>query len=244
MINQPHIFVLSLSDCVERRAPLLKQLQGFGLRYEVWDAIDGRHGLPAEYEVDIDRAASRRRLQRDMSDPEFACALSHRAIQQDIISRNLQGALILEDDAVLAEDFPDILPHLNGPTHDLVLLYHNGGYARQQTISLTDRYTAQRVTQHPDCNAAYYVTRKGAAQLVRAATAVSYVADWPTDLSRMNAFAIMPRPVLAPVADPTQSDIELSRRQMKRNQENKNKRFLRASYWRRKWIRLTSVRLL
>jgi len=244
MINQPHIFVLSLSDCVERRAPLLKQLQGFGLRYEVWDAIDGRRGLSAEYEGDIDRPTSRKRLQRDMSDPEFACALSHRALQQDIISRDLPGALILEDDAVLAEDFPDILPHLDDPARDLVLLFHNKGYVRRRTIPLTGRYNAQRVTLHPDGNGAYYVSRSGAAQMFRAATPVSHVADWPADLSRMNAFAVLPRPVLTPVADPRQSDIELSRRQMERNREDKNKRFLRVSYWRRKWIRLTSVRLL
>lgn len=103
------IFVLTLPGDEERRAPLLRRLDGFGLDYELFMGVDGRAGLPDDYRGMVDPDAARDRLGYSMTDGEFACALSHRAIYARLCDDNLPGAIILEDDAQLADGFADFI---------------------------------------------------------------------------------------------------------------------------------------
>ncbi|MBI1495409.1 glycosyltransferase family 25 protein [Halocynthiibacter styelae] len=244
MIQQPYIYILSLTDSEKRRAPLILQLESMGLEYSVWDAIDGRQGLPEKYESLIDREQSKKRMGRNMSDAEFACALSHRAMQQDVLNRNLPGALILEDDAVLTESFNDILSLLPLKGHDITLLHHKGGHARRRTTPISPKHKAQRITLFPNSAAAYYITRTGAARMVAASTPVSYVADWPLDLSLINSFVLQPCPVQPPEATEANSAIEKSRINMKKLRYRNLQRFLDRSYWKRKYLKLISKKLI
>lgn len=52
----PNVFILTLEDAVARRARLIAEFEVRGIPYEIWHAIDGRMGLPPEYEAMIDRA--------------------------------------------------------------------------------------------------------------------------------------------------------------------------------------------
>ena len=71
----PHIFVLTLEGAEHRRRTLMKQLDDQGLSYELFFGIDGRNGLPEEYEKLIDCQSAQETLGRPMGDAEFACAL-------------------------------------------------------------------------------------------------------------------------------------------------------------------------
>lgn len=71
----PPVFILSLEDASERRAPLINAFETRNVPYEIWHAIDGRNGLPPEYESMIDRPAARKNIGREMGNAEFACAL-------------------------------------------------------------------------------------------------------------------------------------------------------------------------
>ena len=99
------LFVISLIDAHERRQRMAEQMARHGLSYEIIDAIDGRQGLPPEYEHKIDRMAARDYMCRDMTDGEFACALSHQMIYERIVHDALPGAIVLEDDAILTSSF-------------------------------------------------------------------------------------------------------------------------------------------
>ena len=87
------VFVLSLPDCHDRRARVSAALDGLGLPFEFVDAVDGRRGLPPEYESQIDRPLAQKKG-GILSDAEFACALSHINIYRRIVSENIDYALV------------------------------------------------------------------------------------------------------------------------------------------------------
>lgn len=95
------VLVISLPDEVQRRSAIAAQLAALSIPFEFVDAIDGRSGLPAEFEARIDRARTQRVLGRPMSEAEYACALSHMRVYERIVAEKLAGAIVLEDDAIV-----------------------------------------------------------------------------------------------------------------------------------------------
>lgn len=104
------VFVISLPDCKGRREKIAASLDDLGIKFEFVDAVDGREGLPPEYEVQIDREAARK-AGRIMCDAEFACALSHIKVYRRIVADNIDHAVVLEDDAIPT---PQLAEYLSG----------------------------------------------------------------------------------------------------------------------------------
>ena len=108
------IFIINLTNAVERRHFQEKQLQQLGLEYTIFPAINTDN---------IDKKTYQKHYydwQRPMLKTEVACYFSHRRIWQDIINNN-QAALILEDDVLLSGNTPEILIELENLTQvDLV----------------------------------------------------------------------------------------------------------------------------
>ena len=133
---KPHIFVLTLAGAEDRRGPLVKQLDDQRLSYELFFGIDGRSGLPAEYENLIDRQSAQENLGRPMSDPEFACAPSHNKIYHKIIEREISCAIILENDITISDQ---LVPFFYNPHLDVLCLAYNAekGFAISQNLMIT-----------------------------------------------------------------------------------------------------------
>ena len=126
-------FVISLSDCINRRRRISRSLSDIGLQFEFFDAVDGRNGLDEESERQIDRDASRRLEGRILSNAEFACALSHINVYRKIIADTIPYALILEDDITARPSLIDFLEDKHYQDADLTQLYstHNRFYVRR-----------------------------------------------------------------------------------------------------------------
>jgi len=101
-------FVISLPDCTARRAAIRRRLHGLGIPFGFLDAVDGRQGLPPEYESQIDRVATHR-LGRLLADADYACALSHIKAYRRIVAAGIPHALVLEDDALPEAALPTYL---------------------------------------------------------------------------------------------------------------------------------------
>lgn len=187
------IFVLTLPGDDDRRAPLMAQLAEAGLRAELVFGVDGRRGLPTCCETQIDRAAARTSLGREMTDGEFACALSHRAIYQTILDANLGGAIILEDDAILLPGFADLVRETRLGSLPLVLIDYAYGRAIRFSRRRLDTVTLHRVAFSCTMANAYFINRMGAVGLLRAATPVSHPADWPCCLHGLGAWMVSQR---------------------------------------------------
>ncbi|WP_347137583.1 glycosyltransferase family 25 protein [Paracoccus sp. SSK6] len=188
------ILVLTLAGDEGRRAPLVAALDSAGLSHELVEGIDARKGLPAQYEAMVDREHARQALRRPMSDGEFACALSHRAIHQMILDRNLPGAIVLEDDALLDRHFADFVRAGLYRDVPMALIYHN--FARALPFvrrSVGSFAVMRRVANKATGAMAYTLRADAAARLVQAATPVRRQADWPCDLYGLGAWFLVPR---------------------------------------------------
>jgi glycosyl transferase family 25 len=103
-------FVINLKSNPERRSFMAGQLERLGIEYEFVEAIVGleRCGDPRWNAPE----RSRREISRELRPGEVGCALSHAAVYDEIVSRGLPWAFILEDDATLHEDVPLVLRKL------------------------------------------------------------------------------------------------------------------------------------
>lgn len=239
--------MLTLQDAGARRAALCARLDGFGLDYELFFGIDGRNGLPARWEAHVDRAAAAARMRRRMTDGELACALSHQQIYRTIVERDLPAAVILEDDALIGPAFDAFLRMEDPEREDLLMLDHSAGRLYPFRWRRTpDGRRAYRFGRTPDLTTGYLLTYAGARWIRTRSQPVAGVADWPCDISQMNAAALVPRLVDHPAASQNYSVLATHRDDSRRHRLESAKspsRRLTAAYWKRKWMKLRTVRL-
>lgn len=212
------IFVVSLDDAEARRARLVAQLEAFGLGFEIVSAIDGRKGLAERYEAMIDRAATRDNLGRDMSDAEYACALSHHFLYRRVRDDGLAGAVVLEDDAILLPQFAEFMAFAAYETAELIALDH--WFARVWRFSgarLTETVRTGRLSLLPWLTTGYSISAAGCAFMIENSLPISRTADWPCDIRRIGARAAFPRIVDHNPIEPDGSVMEKQRRALRRN---------------------------
>ena len=82
------------------------QLDALRMPFTRVPAVDGRL---VSAEAKLDRRRYRRRHGRDVRPGEIGCYLSHLAAMQAFLATDAEHALILEDDATLLPDLPDVL---------------------------------------------------------------------------------------------------------------------------------------
>jgi glycosyl transferase family 25 len=235
---QPPVIILSLTDAVERRKPLIDSLRTNGITFETWDAVDGRNGLSPEYDTMIDRPAACAHMNRELGNAEFACALSHHFIYREILERDLDMAVILEDDAIVDRPFFEFMAVIHKPDCDLLLLDHMRARVRRMgALKINRNTTAYRCASVPWLTTGYLITRSGARMLVEQSLPISAAADWPIDITQMQAYAISPRVVDHPDMITGASDIRQDRPEVTpltvRRKRRSIARVFRRSYWRK-----------
>lgn len=238
------IFILSLEKDAERRQALLGALGNLGLDFEVMIGIDGRSGLNPRHEAMIDRAAAGARVGRMLSDGEFACALSHRSIQEAVLSRGLEGAVILEDDAIVDERFARFMEQRKYLEADMILLDHGAGRFWPGATQFFDEIRAYRVAIQGSRATGYSISREAARHLVAKATPVAGLADWPCDILPLEPLALYPRVVGRPPDPVDGSNLYHSRTRLQNTREHPGLwRFASAGYWRRWLLKRRSITL-
>lgn len=135
------VFVISLPQAVERRSFMKAQLEKLYLSFEFFDAFIGKDYAdnPAYYNEKKALKAEGRKLRTG----EVGCALSHNAVYRLIVEKKLPYALILEDDAILSTDLPEVLekllPHLQGPR--IIQLERCDLYKKSTALPLVKGYS-------------------------------------------------------------------------------------------------------
>jgi glycosyl transferase family 25 len=207
------ILIVSLRDASARRAGIAAQMKAAGLPFEFVDAVDGRSGLPAAWEAKVDRLGTVTKHGYGMSDGEFACALSHQLIYRKILDEGLQGAVVLEDDAILTPMFAGF--------------YRNRGYRTARFIQLFC-YSARiwrgpgcpaaaaatrlyRLAQNPFASVGYSLSRSAAEYFANHSFPIRDRADWPIDLTQLGALLTVPSIIRHPTPNPAQSSLAADR---------------------------------
>ena len=238
--SQTPIFVVTLPGDDARRAPLLAQLDQMGLDCELLFGVDGRAGLPPEYEDMVDRERARRKYRRDLSDGELACALSHLNVYREIVRRDLQAAIVLEDDAILTRSFAELMTTNPVGPGDLVLFYHSHArVARLGALELLSGIWARRLLL-PACGAtAYLIARNAAETLQGGEEPVSDVADWPQCADGLEAWVLEPQIVEHPEQGEGASHLRAGRGSVR----SSPCRFFRRDFWRRWFLKRRAQRI-
>lgn len=102
------VFVISLASSSDRRDKIAARLDKLGMEYEFVDGIDLR-GADISSHPDYDGARRRLFFGCDLQPGELGCLLSHRKVYQIMVSRHIPHALVLEDDAGLEDELPDVV---------------------------------------------------------------------------------------------------------------------------------------
>ena len=131
------IFVINLKEDIERRQSITKCLKELHLDFEIFNAIKGkdidRPNNPLVYDKDEclvkHNFLSKTVMRGKLSDGELGCALSHLGVYQEIVKRNLPGAIILEDDFIPSCDLNAVFSaaYKVVPQADIISGYPLGG---------------------------------------------------------------------------------------------------------------------
>jgi glycosyl transferase, family 25 len=97
------IFLINLDRSPNRLALMRAQANASGLRFERVPAIDGTKELPTWATVQF--LSPHGRVRAGLSEGEVGCYASHLLVFSKIIERRLEAAIVLEDDAVLDDEF-------------------------------------------------------------------------------------------------------------------------------------------
>ncbi|MCB1720767.1 MAG: glycosyltransferase family 25 protein [Alphaproteobacteria bacterium] len=192
-------FIISLSEETARREAMSAHLEERGFNFEFFDAVDGRQMNVLNHP---DYNAPRRRAAhgRDLKPGELGCFLSHRNFYRFMLEKELDYALLLEDDARLAPETKDTLEALINKNidFDIIRLLGSPKVARGKHRKITPLYKdfhLVRLRTAPGGAHATLISRQGAEKLVRACQKFAFPIDtvlgrgWETGV---NALSIQP----------------------------------------------------
>lgn len=184
---------------VERMASMTSQLGGLGLPFERIEAVDGRK-LTAQQRGQLYSDLWYRLFHgAPMSNGNLGCSLSHRKIYGIMVQRNLDWAIILEDDAVFDPDFAKMADEIEKSTRafDMVQLF---SFRQPKTVvGEVGKGQLQIMTygNHHSSTAAYALRLAGAKKLLTLPK-VRTMPDrwcWMSAMTGLKCCAIYPYPV-------------------------------------------------
>ncbi|XP_071180595.1 glycosyltransferase 25 family member-like [Mytilus edulis] len=168
------IYIVHLKRRTERRQRMEKAADAMKLDFTYFHAVDGRNLNTEKLDklgVQILQGYSDIYQNRNMTYGEIGCALTHYYILEDMVVKNYQRVLILEDDAQfvpmfrkqLSRSFADIEEFV--PDWDLLFL------GRKPMNATADKYVdGTHFAMWPDFSywaLAYAITRKGAKKILK-----------------------------------------------------------------------------
>lgn len=164
-------FIINLAERSDRKNFMQDQLNKLNLNYQFIEAIDGRKLSDDEInKVTLNFADSY------LTKGEIGCALSHLKVYKKMVNENIDIALVLEDDAILANDLSSTLREINAIDNkqkpNIYLLSRADSFIKNQKIS-------NNIYRIKDASAAhgYIINIKAAKNLISQLHPIRYEAD-------------------------------------------------------------------
>jgi GR25 family glycosyltransferase involved in LPS biosynthesis len=127
--NDLDIYVINLEIRLRKQQYMESQLNKYNFKYNIFQAIDGsKLNLDALYKSNIiDKEKSLHMMHRYLRRGEIGCYLSHVLIWKKLLDSDKKYFLILEDDAILVNNFKQNLTNLLDDVKDMAwdVLYLN-----------------------------------------------------------------------------------------------------------------------
>ena len=160
-------FVVNLERSVERKKAMDQLLSGFPqLDVEYISAVDGKALQSQEQEELFDSDRFARTTRKIVRPGEIGCTLSHQKCYQEILKRNIDVALILEDDIVIEDGFAECLSEVYSllDTENPTIVLLSGWYWFSQLKNVNNCLCLANVTDAYLTHA--YALNKAAAKLM------------------------------------------------------------------------------
>jgi len=156
------VFLINLDRQPDRLEFMLSQMKSLHLEPIVISAVDGRQ-LEDSTRTEVAFYAS-------LTPGEIGCFESHRKIWKKIVDEDLESAFVIEDDVIIASDFPQLdFENLDLPECDLIKIDRNkkvdSYYGSRQYYCTPKRYLT-RFLGTEFCTGGYFVTNRGAKKLL------------------------------------------------------------------------------
>lgn len=110
---QPTLFLINLDSSPQRLNRCKQRLDAQSLAFERVSAVKGSELDESQRQAHYCESLNRKRYHTALSNGEIGCYLSHRKVWQLIVERNLDYAVVLEDDIELIGDVAQALTALN-----------------------------------------------------------------------------------------------------------------------------------
>lgn len=173
------IFVINLPENSARLEAMNRQLQSMDLAYEILPAVRGKSLTPEERRRDYDEKRCFHTFGQQLGAGLLGCALSHIAIYRKVVEENILHALVLEDDAWLNPNLPQLLNAIEkqfSADQSSIILLSWAISVKQPYRRLWAGYGLQPV-RSAQCTHAYVVTRAAGKALLEALYPVHAVPD-------------------------------------------------------------------
>ena len=166
------IRIISLASRTDRRQQIAAQFDRLGVTgYTFLDAVNGKeqpdHPLFAHY--DPVARARRKGRGRDLKPSQLGCFASHYLLWQECVASG-QPMLVVEDDAILLDHFPDVLAQAPGLTRAWPLIWLHGYYKRGRdpgtVVGKMASFTLVRKLKRHSGTVAYLLAPDGASALL------------------------------------------------------------------------------
>ncbi|MDO9221619.1 MAG: glycosyltransferase family 25 protein [Thiobacillus sp.] len=198
-----HCFVITLEHSQERRNLISDRLGELEMPFEFYPGVDGRKVDLLSHQ-NYSKWKRRMFFGRDLSNGEFGCILAHKSIYEHIVANHIGTALILEDDAILCDELPDVVSALtrNPQSWDLVrFLGREKNYRASRKIVRLPGTQSHLARPHGTPGGAYgYVISNRAARRLLCMMEKNWL---PIDtlhgvswLTKLNTVSVIPSPVL------------------------------------------------
>ncbi len=190
-------FYINLARDTERRAAIERELHRAGIAAIRYPAVDGT-ALPPDLAPYFAHGDGKPPL---MTAGEIGCYASHLGIYREIVAKNVDVALVLEDDAVLSRDMAPLLEDIVAqapPGWDMVLLCGSKDRAVRPLMSLKGGRMLVRYSRIPPTTAGYLITGSGARKMLNPGVRRIWPVDWDTRtpwIFQMETFGVAPAPI-------------------------------------------------
>lgn len=184
---------------IVKKDKILHQLKKISqLDVELFNAYEGRR-ISDEKLYELGYYNFKKRYGNMGTLPAFGCALSHYMLYKKIAEQD-SHALILEDDAILANDFSNKLPYvidfmaINEDSPMVVLLSPHFYYNNKDIISIANKSLYVTKVQNGYMTSGYIINVKGAQLLTNNLLPIRYLADEWTKFTEMGlkVYGILP----------------------------------------------------
>lgn len=172
------VLVINLDRSAGRLDRIRSRLAGLGLPFHRLPAVDGNTLSDSAHNFHYSAELNRRCYHKPLVPGEIGCYLSHLRAWQWMLDHPCKGAVILEDDVILGDNFPealDLLPRIGEPW-DVIKL---GSLSAKPVLHATPLgpFSLRRYRKTPISAFAQAVSRRGAEKLLRTRAAFGRPVD-------------------------------------------------------------------